>query len=171
MNRPMMAKPSKPINMPITVITHPADLPFSARFWGKVRNTLPAITIALGYSAFYFRLTRTSMLEVLEQDYIRTARAKGVKENTVFYKHALRNAMLPIVTQIGTDLGVLVSGAVLTETVFAWPGLGKLAFDAMVQRDYPVIYGVFFVITVSVVLATFITDIVLAYLDPRIRYR
>lgn len=132
---------------------------------------LPALTIALGYAAFYFRLTRTGMLEVLEQDYIRTARAKGLRENTVFYKHALRNAMLPIVTQIGTDLGILVSGAVLTETVFAWPGLGKLAFDAMVQRDYPVIYGVFFIITVSVVLGTFITDIVLAYLDPRIRYR
>src|SRR4030042_4322703 len=102
---------------------------------------LPALTIALGYTALYFRLTRTSMLEVLEQDYVRTARAKGLGENTVFYKHALRNAMLPIVTQIGTDLGVLVSGAVLTEPVFAWPGIGKLAFEAMFQGDYPVIYG------------------------------
>jgi peptide/nickel transport system permease protein len=132
---------------------------------------LPALTIALGYSALYFRLTRTNMLEVLETDYIRTARAKGASENAVFYKHALRNAMIPIVTQIGTDLGMLVAGAVLTETVFAWPGIGRLAYDAMVQRDYPVIYGIFLISTISVVIATFITDIVLAYVDPRIRYK
>lgn len=132
---------------------------------------LPALTIALGYSALYFRLTRTNMLEVLEEDYIRTARSKGASERSVFYKHALRNAMLPIVTQIGTDLGLLVSGAVLTETVFGWPGIGKLCYDAMVQRDYPVIYGVFLVSTISVVIFTFVTDIILAYIDPRIRYR
>lgn len=131
---------------------------------------LPALTIALGYSALYFRLTRTNMLEVLEEDYIRTARSKGASERSVFYKHALRNAMLPIVTQIGTDLGLLVSGAVLTETVFGWPGIGKLCYDAMVQRDYPVIYAVFLVSTISVVIFTFITDIILAYIDPRIRY-
>ena len=132
---------------------------------------LPAITIALGYSALYFRLTRTNMLEVLESDYIRTARSKGASENTVFYKHALRNALLPIVTQIGTDMGMLVSGAVLTETVFGWPGIGKLCFDAMVQRDYPVIYAVFLVSTMSVVIFTFVTDLILAYIDPKIRYR
>jgi ABC-type dipeptide/oligopeptide/nickel transport system permease component len=110
------------------------------------------------------------MLDVLRQDYIRTARAKGQRERLVVYTHALRNALLPIVTVIGLQFGTLLGGAVLTETVFAWPGIGRLLVDAIGYRDYPVIQGTVLVISLGFVLTNIVVDILYAYLDPRIQY-
>ena len=130
---------------------------------------LPAFTLGLGYLAVDVRFTRASMLEVMSQDYIRTARAKGLSERAVFYKHALRNALIPLVTVTGLNFGFLLAGAVLTETVFAWPGLGRLMYDSMYSRDYPVLMGMFGVISVMVIAVHLLTDIVYSILDPRIR--
>jgi ABC-type dipeptide/oligopeptide/nickel transport system permease component len=109
------------------------------------------------------------MIEVMAQDYIRTARAKGVSDKVVTYKHALRNALLPLVTLTGLNFGFLLAGAVLTETVFAWPGLGRLMYDSIYTRDYPVLMGMFIVISVMVIVVNLITDIFYSILDPRIR--
>lgn len=131
---------------------------------------LPALTLTIVYLAQVMRLTRTAMLNVLGENFITTARAKGLEENRVIYGHALRNALLPVVTIIGSDFGMLLSGAVLVETVFAWPGLGRLMLDSLAMRDYPVLMGLFLLISLSVVVANFITDLTYAALDPRIRY-
>ncbi len=131
---------------------------------------LPALTLTIMYLAQVMRLTRTAMLNVLGENFITTARAKGLEENRVIYGHALRNALLPVVTIIGSDFGMLLSGAVLVETVFAWPGLGRLMIDSLAMRDYPVLMGLFLLISISVVVANFITDMTYAMLDPRIRY-
>ncbi len=131
---------------------------------------LPALTLTIMYLAQVMRLTRTAMLNVLGENFITTARAKGLEENRVIYGHALRNALLPVVTIIGSDFGMLLSGAVLVETVFAWPGLGRLMIDSLAMRDYPVLMGLFLLISISVVVANFITDLTYAALDPRIRY-
>ncbi len=131
---------------------------------------LPAATLAIVYLAQIMRLTRTAMLNVLGEDFITTARAKGVGENRVFYGHALRNALLPVVTVVGSDLGMLLSGTVLVETVFAWPGLGRLMIDALAMRDYPVLLGLFLLISITVAVVNFITDIMYSVLDPRISY-
>jgi peptide/nickel transport system permease protein len=130
---------------------------------------LPAFTLGLGYLAVDVRFTRASMIEVMSQDYIRTARAKGLSERAVFYKHALRNALIPLVTITGLNFGFLLAGAVLTETVFAWPGLGRLMYDSIYARDYPVLLGMFVIISVMVIIVNFATDIVYSILDPRIR--
>jgi peptide/nickel transport system permease protein len=130
---------------------------------------LPAFTLGLGYLAVDVRFTRASMIEVMSQDYIRTARAKGLSEQAVFYKHALRNALIPLVTITGLNFGFLLAGAVLTETVFAWPGLGRLMYDSIYARDYPVLMGMFVVISMMVIVVNLITDIVYSVLDPRIR--
>jgi len=130
---------------------------------------LPAFTLGLGYLAVDVRFTRASMLEVMSQDYIRTARAKGLSERAVFYKHALRNALIPLVTVTGLNFGFLLAGAVLTETVFAWPGLGRLMYSSIYARDYPVLMGMFVVISVLVIAVNLLTDIVYSILDPRIR--
>ena len=130
---------------------------------------LPAFTLGLGYLAVDVRFTRASMLEVMAQDYIRTARAKGLSERVVFYKHALRNALIPLVTITGLNFGFLLAGAVLTETVFAWPGLGRLMYDSIYARDYPVLMGMFVFISVMVIAVNLITDILYSVLDPRIR--
>jgi peptide/nickel transport system permease protein len=111
------------------------------------------------------------MLETLSQDFILTARSKGLAEKTVLYKHALRNVMLPIITVIGMEAGFLLAGAVMTETVFSWPGLGRLMFDSIARRDYPVLMGLFIVISVTMIIVNLITDIVYSIADPRIRYR
>jgi peptide/nickel transport system permease protein len=132
---------------------------------------LPAFTLGLGYLAVDLRFTRSSMIEVMSQDYIRTARAKGLSERAVFYKHALRNALIPLVTITGLNFGFLLAGAVLTETVYAWPGLGRLMYDSIYARDYPVLMGMFVVISVMVILVNFVTDIAYSVLDPRIRIR
>jgi peptide/nickel transport system permease protein len=132
---------------------------------------MPVTALAANSMAIQARLTRSCMLEVLRQDYIRTARAKGQHERIVIYRHALRNAMLPIVTIIGLQFGTLLGGAVLTETVFAWPGIGRLLVDAIGFRDYPVIQGTVLVIAVGFVMTNLLVDTLYAYLDPRIQYK
>lgn len=132
---------------------------------------LPAFTLAIIYLAQYARLSRASMLEVLGSDYIRTARAKGASEATVLFKHALRNAALPILTVAGLQFGNLISGALLVETVFNWPGMGRLAFDSILRRDYPTIMGVLFFASAMVVIANILTDMSYRWADPRLRGR
>jgi ABC-type dipeptide/oligopeptide/nickel transport system permease component len=131
---------------------------------------MPSIALAANSMAIQARMTRAAMLEVLRQDYVRTARAKGLRERLVIYRHALRNALLPIVTIVGLQFGTLIGGAVLTETVFAWPGIGRLLVDAIGFRDYPIIQATVIVIAAGFVLTNLIVDILYAYLDPRIRY-
>ncbi len=132
---------------------------------------LPVITLALLSLALIIRLTRGSMLQVIGQEYIKVARAKGLSERVVLLKHALPNALLPVVTVIGMEFPGLIAGAVLTETVFAWPGLGRLTFDAVSGRDYPLLMGMFIFISGLVIIGNLLTDIVYAVLDPRIRYQ
>ena len=141
-------------------------------YWLDVLShlVLPMMTLAIVYLAQVMRLTRTSMLNVLGENFITTARAKGLKEGRVIYGHALRNALLPVITLIGSDFGTLLSGAVLVETVFAWPGLGRLMIDSLAMRDYPVLMGLFLLMSTSVAVVNFITDLTYAVLDPRINY-
>ena len=131
---------------------------------------LPCLTLATVQIAQIMRLTRAQMLDVLNENFITTARAKGIKESRVVYGHALRNALLPVVTIIGSDLGMLLSGAVLTETVFGYPGLGRLTLEALAARDYPVLMGLFLLISIAVAIFNFITDMTYSFIDPRIRY-
>ena len=130
---------------------------------------LPALTLTLVYLAQYSRLARASMLEVLSSDYVRTARAKGLNESVVVFKHALRNALMPIVTIAGLQFGNLISGAVLVETVFSWPGLGTLALDAILGRDYPTLLGVLTFSSLFVISANLLTDLSYRWIDPRLR--
>lgn len=130
---------------------------------------LPTLTLSLVYLAQYSRLSRASMLDVLGSDYIRTARAKGLAERHVLYRHALRNALLPVVTMLGLQFGNVVAGAILVETVFNWPGLGRLAFDSILRRDYPTVLGVLLFSAVVVVVMNQITDALYRLIDPRIR--
>lgn len=130
---------------------------------------LPAFTLGIVFLAQYSRLTRASMLEVLGSDYVRTARAKGVPERSVFGKHALRNAILPVVTIAGLQFGSIVSGAVLVETVFNWPGLGTLAFQSILARDYPTVLGILFFSSLIVIVMNIVTDFLYRVVDPRIR--
>ncbi|MBX9593587.1 MAG: ABC transporter permease, partial [Roseomonas sp.] len=129
---------------------------------------LPALTLGLFYMAVYARLTRATMLEVADQDFVKTARAKGVPEGQVVRRHVLRNALLPVITFAGIQAGQLVGGSILVETVFAWPGIGRLAFEALLARDYPVLMGVFFATSVMVVLFNLLTDLLYAVVDPRV---
>jgi peptide/nickel transport system permease protein len=145
-------------------------LPSSGR--GDLQHLLlPAITLGLFTTARITRLTRSGMLEVLGQDYIRTARAKGVNEPPVVWKHALKNAAIPIVTIVGIELGTLLGGSVITETIFAWPGVGRLSVQAISNRDYPVVQSAVFLLASTFVVVNFLVDIVYTYLDPRIRFR
>lgn len=130
---------------------------------------LPALSLGLFFTAVYSRMTRASMLEVSQMDFVKTARAKGLAPAVIGRRHILRNALLPIVTLAGLQAGQLVGGAVLTETVFAWPGIGRLMFEALTQRDYNVLLGVFFVSAAMVILFNLITDLVYGIVDPRIR--
>lgn len=130
---------------------------------------LPAITLGLFFTAVYVRMTRASMLEVSRLDFVKTARAKGLKPGVIQRRHVLRNALLPVITLAGLQAGQLVGGAVLTETVFAWPGIGRLMFEAISQRDYNVLLGVFLVSAAMVLIFNLITDIVYVIVDPRIR--
>lgn len=130
---------------------------------------LPAFTLGIIFLAQYARLSRAAMIDVLGADYVRTARAKGVHEMSVVFKHALRNAMLPIITVAGIQFGNLISGALLVETVFNWPGLGRLAFDSVLRRDYPTLLGVLFFASAMVVIANLATDLSYRLADPRIR--
>jgi peptide/nickel transport system permease protein len=131
---------------------------------------LPSLTLGAASAAIVARMTRSAMLEVLGQDYVRTARAKGLAERVVVSRHALRNALIPVVTVLGLQLGTLLSGAVLTETVFAWPGIGRLLVEAVLARDYPIIQGATLLIAATFVVLNVAVDVLYGLLDPRIRY-
>ncbi len=131
---------------------------------------LPALTLGLATTALIARITRSSMLDVLRQDYITTARSKGLVERVVVYKHALKNAMIPVVTVMGLQFGTLLGGAVLTETVFSWPGVGRLMVDSILARDYPVVQGAVLLLAVLFVMINLVVDVIYAFLDPRISY-
>ena len=145
-------------------------LPMSGMGDGSIKYyILPAITLASVSTAFVARITRSTMLEVMGNEYIRTAYAKGLSNNAVIYKHALKNALIPIITYIGIDLGTLMGGAILTETIFAWPGVGRTIYLAILQRDAPVVIGGTIVLVLIFVFINLIVDIIYAFLDPRIR--
>lgn len=131
---------------------------------------LPVLTGALGWVAWYSRFIRSSMLEILPLDYLRTARAKGASERMVVYKHALRNALIPIVTLVALDLPYIFTGAVLIETIFAWPGMGRLYYQAAVERDYPLLMAVLIIGAAFIILSNLLADVLYAMLDPRVRY-
>jgi len=131
---------------------------------------LPTLVLGLSSMASFMRYTRSSMLEVIRQDYIRTARAKGLKERVVIYRHAFRNAVIPIITLLGFQIPGLISGAVITESIFALPGIGKLQIDAVLQRDYPLFMGINALVAFMTLLGTLIADILYAVADPRIKY-
>jgi peptide/nickel transport system permease protein len=136
---------------------------------GAASLILPAITLGTGLAAVLARMVRSSVLEVLGEDYIRTARAKGLRESSVLWGHALRNAWLPVLTLIGLQLGGVLAGAVITETVFAWPGVGSLLIEAIQARDYPVVQACVLLISLTYVLVNALTDLVCAWADPRVR--
>lgn len=150
------------------------DLRFEGNFiqrWIDIGEhlILPAFTLAVLYLAQYSRQTRASMLETLQSDFVRTARSKGLSERTVVYKHALRNAVIPVITLAGLQLGTILSGALIVETVFDWPGLGRLAFESVLARDAPVLLALLMLSSVLVILANLATDVVYRLIDPRIR--
>jgi peptide/nickel transport system permease protein len=132
---------------------------------------LPAVSLAAVYLAIYARLMRSSVIEVTHQDFIKTARAKGLKQPRIIARHILRNAILPVVTVAGMQAGALVGGAVVIETVFAWPGLGRLTYDAVLQRDYPVMLGIFLVMSIIVIVLNLVTDAIYRLIDPRVSLR
>lgn len=131
---------------------------------------LPAAALSFRYIALIARITRASMLEVMSQDYILAARARGAEEGRVLWRHGLRNAAIPIATVIGYNYAFIIAGSALVETVFGWPGVGRLLFDAILQRDTPVLLGVLLIVSATVVVVNLATDVVYAYLDPRVRY-
>jgi peptide/nickel transport system permease protein len=134
-----------------------------------VHLILPVATGALGWIAWYSRFLRSSMLEVIHQDYIRTARAKGLGNWKVLYKHALRNALIPLITLLALDLPYIFGGAIFVEFLFAWPGMGRLYYQAALQRDYPILMAVLIIGAGFIILSNLLADIIYAYLDPRIR--
>lgn len=142
----------------------------SSGYGGLEHLILPTITLGLFSVARTARLIRSGMLDVLGQDYVRTARAKGLAERAVLVRHALRNTLLPIVTLLGLDLGRLLGGAVITETIFGWPGIGRLAIDAISRRDFPLLQGIVFSVAIIFVLVNLIVDLSYRVLDPRVRY-
>jgi peptide/nickel transport system permease protein len=145
--------------------------PLSEGIWPWFKNlVLPSITLGFVYIALIARITRASMLDVLQQDYIRTARSKGVAQNSILFVHALKNAAVPIITIIGIGVALLIGGAVVTESVFAIPGLGRLTLDAILRRDYPVIQGVVLIFSFVYVLVNLVIDLIYTLVDPRIRY-
>jgi peptide/nickel transport system permease protein len=131
---------------------------------------LPVTALSLGWIAWYSRFLRSSMMDVLHEDYVRTAKAKGAKENTVYYRHALRNAILPLVTLIALDLPSLFAGALFVETIFAWPGMGRLFWDAAKGRDYPVLLGVVMITAVLIIVANILADLAYGWLNPQVKY-
>jgi peptide/nickel transport system permease protein len=132
---------------------------------------LPMVTLGLGWVSWYSRYLRASMLDVIHEDYIRTARAKGLSESKVVFKHALKNAAIPLVTIVALDLPALFGGSLFVEIIFSWPGMGRLFFRAVELRDYPILMGTILIIAMMMVFANLLADVVYAYLDPRIRYQ
>lgn len=144
---------------------------FWTRFFDKAHHlVLPTIILGTGSAAQFMRYTRSSMLEVVKSDYIRTARAKGLKESVVIFRHAFRNAMIPIITLLGFQIPALLSGAVITENVFGFPGLGKIAQEASMQRNYPLILGINAMLAMVTLLSTIVADLLYAAVDPRVKY-
>jgi peptide/nickel transport system permease protein len=131
---------------------------------------LPAVTYSAFFLAISYRLTRAKMIEMLMEDFITTARSKGLSEGEVLFRHALKNSLVPVIAVMGLNLGVMVGGSVTIETVFSWPGLGRLMYDSILSRDYPLLLGIFIIFSVGVILANLIADIWTAVLDPRIKY-
>lgn len=131
---------------------------------------LPASTMGMALSAITTRMVRSSMLEEIQQDYVRTARAKGLAERTVLFRHALRNGLLPVVTILGLQAGALLAGAIITESIFAWPGLGRMTVQAINSRDYPLLQGCILTISLSYIVINLLTDVIYSVIDPRIRY-
>ena len=134
------------------------------------RLVLPAVTLATASLAVNLRQVRSSLLDVFGQEYVRTARAKGLRERTVIVRHALKNALIPVVTLVGIQIGAIIEGAVITETIFSWPGVGRLVVQAIPSNDYPVVQGVVLVSAVSFMLSTLLVDVLYAWIDPRISY-
>jgi peptide/nickel transport system permease protein len=153
--------------LPISGYVDPLEEP-----WDGLRSlALPAITLGLALAAVITRTLRSSMLEALSEDYIRTARAKGLSDGAVIRRHALKNALIPVVTVLGLQLGTLIGGAVITEYVFALPGVGRLVVDAVFARDYPLVQGVVLLIAVGFILSNLMVDLLYGWIDPRIRHR
>jgi ABC-type dipeptide/oligopeptide/nickel transport system permease component len=144
-------------------------LPVSGAF-SPASYVLPTVTLSLHSAAVKARITRSSMLEVLGHDYLRTARAKGLRERVVILRHALKNALIPISTIIGIQFGALLGGAYIIENIFGWPGIGRLATQAIFNRDFPLVQGTVLVSAVTFVLVNLAVDVLYAWLDPRIRY-
>jgi peptide/nickel transport system permease protein len=139
---------------------------------GPIAIVLPAVSLGISLAAIVMRMTRSSMLEVLSQDFIRTARAKGLAETAVLFKHSLKNALIPVVTVVGLQIGYLMgTGAILTETVFSWPGLGRLIVQAINERDVPLVQGLILFVALMFVLVNLLVDVIYVYLDPRIEYK
>ena len=139
---------------------------------GIIALILPAVSLGISLAAIVMRMTRSSMLEVLNQDFIRTARAKGLAETAVLFKHSLKNALIPVVTVVGLQIGYLMgTGAILTETVFSWPGLGRLIVQAINERDVPLVQGLILFVALMFVLVNLLVDVIYVYLDPRIEYK
>jgi peptide/nickel transport system permease protein len=157
---------------PVQGMVNPRGGLSGTSYWLDVLHhlVLPSLTLGALQLALLARLTRTALLEVLGEDYVRTAQAKGLPARALFYRHALRNALLPVVTVVGSHVGTLITGAVLTEIVFAWPGLGRLLFDATLSRDYPLLMAIFVLLSATVVLANLLTDLAYTAIDPRVRY-
>lgn len=143
-------------------------LPVSGRY-GPEYLILPAITMGSALAAILTRMVRSSVIEEMNEDYVRTARAKGLSERRVIYKHVLKNGLIPVVTVIGLQFGVLLAGAIITETIFSWPGLGRLTIDSINSRDYPMVQGCILMIAMTYILANLVTDFAYRLLDPRIR--
>lgn len=137
---------------------------------GIAHLVLPAVTLGMSTAAIIARMSRSSMLEVLRSDYIRTARAKGLGEAAVVNRHAFRNALIPVITVVGLQMGTLLSGAVLTETVFAWPGIGRLLVEGILSRDYPIVQASVLVVAMAFVMVNLLVDVLYAVVDPRIHY-
>jgi peptide/nickel transport system permease protein len=136
---------------------------------GLAYLVLPAVTMGSALAAILTRMVRTAMLEELNQDYVRTARAKGLGERLVLYKHALRNGLIPVLTVVGLQFGALLAGAMVTETIFSWPGIGRLTLQAINSRDYPLVQGCFLTISITYVLVNLLTDLLYSQVDPRLR--
>jgi peptide/nickel transport system permease protein len=153
--------------LPISGYTDPLEEPIR----GLRSLALPAITLGLALAAVITRTLRSSMLEALSEDYVRTARAKGLSEGRVIRGHVLKNALIPVVTVLGLQLGTLIGGAVITEYVFALPGVGRLVVDAVFARDYPLVQGVVLLIAVGFIVSNLLVDLLYGWIDPRIRYR
>jgi peptide/nickel transport system permease protein len=153
--------------LPVSGYTDPLDDPVN----GLRSLALPAVTLGLALAAVITRTLRSSLLEALSEDYVRTARAKGVGERRILSRHALKNGLIPVVTVLGLQLGGLIGGAVVTEYVFALPGVGRLVVDAVFARDYPMVQGVVLLIAIGFLVSNLLVDVVYGWLDPRIRYR